>query len=130
MDVSIKDGVIIVICQFAGGTLARGCKTEILNRKKVLLSRFVSLSEQCRQNRSSLCSVSTSFRESELEGCNNITIIVYDWETDGNVTRVFSQDFVVTTVHPNVSHVTLMPDIVVDKIHVNWGRYYNLSRNE
>ena len=132
VDVTVKEDFIIVTCQFAGGSPVHGFKAEILNKRKVLLSRFVSLGEQCTQNRFSLCSVSTSFRESnlELEGCNNITINVYDWETDGNITRVFSQDFVVTTAHPNVSHVTKMPDAVVDIIHVNWGRYNIISMNE
>ena len=121
VDVSVEDEDIVVVCQFANGTTANGCKVEILSLKNVsIISRFVSF--KCTFKHSTLCSVNTSFSKSELDGFSNFTIVVYDWEKDGSTTRVFSTEFARTTPHPNTPLLMFTTDAVVNKIQENWGK--------
>ena len=104
----VKDNESITVdCWFAIGTAALGFKVEVLNNENdVFISRYVKLTTDCifNSNDSFACLVNTSFSVQELmvDGFGNFTIMVYDWEREGNVTEVYSREFAIPityTVH-------------------------------
>ena len=95
--ISVENGIINITCWFAKGTSARGAKVKILSHKNDESAfRFLRLSEECAINDSLLCSASTYFKL-EVESFGNFTIVVFDWEKDGNTTKVYSEEFILTS---------------------------------